>query len=328
MKRKINGGFFLKLQRNRGLFLRLQKIFLRCHPQKTAKIPDSTLKIRWKSQVNLKAMATTGRFEEDPPEVKAHFKKARERYLRAAEQYPGAYREMQRAFAQVGVLLEQGAAPGLTWYAHQTELNPDLIGQIFVSLLNPGPDWRQYLPAWGDALAAARAHYPDTEAGEVIDSALVEAALAAEWAGVDLVQLEPGVNFEAWFGAIEPYLIPVVIGPPAIDSGATMLALAARFPVWAVQRGLVRFEWTGVDPLLLQMAGINIAQYGLNGYTVELVQTGVEIEAELIRQAETQTGPSFDAPPPLPVEEDENEDEAEPHLSFRELFRHDGDTND
>ena len=50
MQRLINRGFFLKLQWNQGLFLKLQKIFLRCDLPKTAKTLDSILKLRWKAQ--------------------------------------------------------------------------------------------------------------------------------------------------------------------------------------------------------------------------------------------------------------------------------------
>jgi hypothetical protein len=47
MQRMIDEGFFLNLHWKRGLFLKLQKIFLSYDPTKTAKTPDSILKLRW-----------------------------------------------------------------------------------------------------------------------------------------------------------------------------------------------------------------------------------------------------------------------------------------
>jgi hypothetical protein len=49
MQRLINEGFFLKIHWNRGLFLKLQKIFLSRNPIKTPETPDSILKLHWKA---------------------------------------------------------------------------------------------------------------------------------------------------------------------------------------------------------------------------------------------------------------------------------------
>lgn len=53
MQRLINEGFFLKIRWNRGLFLKLQKIFLSRNPIKTPETPDSILKLHWKAQEEL-----------------------------------------------------------------------------------------------------------------------------------------------------------------------------------------------------------------------------------------------------------------------------------
>lgn len=87
---------------------------------------------------NARSYALTGQFIQDPPPVAAHFKQARERYLRAAETYPAAYRVSQETFMELMAELQFFTGPGLGWYAEQTALNPDMIGQVFLELFQPG----------------------------------------------------------------------------------------------------------------------------------------------------------------------------------------------
>lgn len=251
---------------------------------------------------NAKAMALTGRFIEDPPPVKEHYRRARERYLRASEKYPATYRLMQTGFATVFAELELFAGPGLEWYAQQTALNPDLVGQIFLELLRPAAEWRQYFPAWGDALTAAQRLYPN--AAEIAYEALIKVAATRQFQNPSFIRLEPGINFEAWLEAVEEQFEPILIGPASITSSAMMLAIAVQFPAWMVRRGLVKFVWTGVDPLLQQMANINICLYGLNGYELKLWQAVKEISAGL-EEEERQPGlqrRALSPSPPLPAE--------------------------
>jgi hypothetical protein len=226
---------------------------------------------------NAKAIATTGKFVRDPPEIKAIYARARARYTRASAKYPAVYRMMQEIFPRTLALLLESAGPGLEAYGAQSELNPDVIGQVFICL-RPGPDWLQFFPTWRTALAAAGQAIPD--GGRVVYTALAGAALRARRDG-HTVELEPGLNFEAWYETIFPYIRPVTIGPPLVDSGAMMLALAAQFPGWSVKAGLVEFSWAGqiIDPLLAGMAGINACLYGLNGYFLEQAETAAEILA-------------------------------------------------
>jgi len=76
-----------------------------------------------------------------------------------------------------------------------------------------------------------------------------------------------------------PYCQPLVIGPAVIDSGTMMLALAARFPAWAVKNGLVRLYPDSGQPHLNRLARINAMLYGLNGYELELARTVQAIAA-------------------------------------------------
>lgn len=281
---------------------------------------------------NAKAMALTGQFIEDPPPVKAHYRQARERYLRASEQYPATYRLMQTGFARVFAELEVFAGPGLAWYAQQSALNPDLVGQIFVELLRPAAVWRQYFPAWGDVLTEAQRSYPD--AAEIVYEALAKVAATRQVQDPRFIHPEPGVNFEAWLEAVEGQFEPIRIGSARITSSAMMLAIAAQFPTWMVKRGLVEFVWTEVDPLLRQMANINICLYGLNGYDLKLWQTVKEIFT-LLEEAAGQpdwSRPGLSPSPPRPTERVDpatgqrsagldSPDQA-PDGTFESLFRH------
>jgi hypothetical protein len=277
---------------------------------------------------NAKAMATTGKFVKDPPAIKEIYAGARARYTFASAKYPAVYRLMQKIFPQTLALLMESAGPGLEAYGGQSELNPDVIGQVFIACLRPGPDWLQFFPTWQTALAAAGQAVPD--GGEVAYTALAGAALRARRAG-RIVELEPGLNFEAWYETIFPYIRPVFIGPPLVDSGAMMLALAAQFPDWTVKAGLVEFGWDGqiIDPLLAGMISINAMLFVLNGYYLEQAETAAEILAFAFRRQ--QAGEPEPRPrSPAQLYRAAGEEEAGPvrrptapegKKSFSELFR-------
>jgi hypothetical protein len=265
---------------------------------------------------NLRAIATSGQFVTDPPEVAEHFRRARERYLHATQARPAVYRVMQEGFARATALLSQAAAPGLAWFTQQ-ELNPDLTGQVFMTLLNPGPAWAQFFPPWFIAQEMARARCPDP--WEALNQVFIKAALAQRESGAPRVELEPGVNWAEWYRSVRPYFVPALIGPALIDSGAAMLAVAARFPDWAVRHGLVCFIWAGeMEPLLRQMANLNAMLFGLNRYDLDLLETELELEAYL----ETQP-----APPPPPEHQvylaapEEEPAPAPDGATFEALFR-------
>jgi hypothetical protein len=213
---------------------------------------ESGLKM-WPEQ--WRALAATGDFAEDPPDIQAIFTRARERYLRASAQYPAVYRQMQTAFGEAFALLLDSAAPGLAHYGQQTDLNPDVIGQVFLTCLDFPARWRPFFgTSWTDCLTMARTAIPDRT--EQANTVLVHAGLKARRAGVTLTP-EPGDNFAAWYEAILPYAKPLLVGPPLVDSSAMLLAVAAQFSEWALDSALVRVVWEPMDPLLRQMANIN-----------------------------------------------------------------------
>lgn len=326
MRRKINGGFFLKLQWNRGLFLKLQKIFLRCHSPKTAKNPDSIQRYAGNHTANMRAMALEGQFIEDPPEIQAIFSQARERYLRVSAQRPAVYRQMQEAFSEAFALLLDSSTPGL----EQMNGNPDIIGRVFITCLRPGhrSPWWRYFPDWSTALTIAQDTLP--EAHQLVYLVLAEAALQARAEG-QAIQLKPGENFPEWFEAIWPFVEPLGIGPPLVSSSVEILAAAAQFPGWALKTGLVKFSWDpALDPLIQQLMNINAMLFGLNGYIVAHCEALLDIQ-ERLAQVDTarsdptaavyQLSPTLDETPE-PNRNRQQKRQPDTGQSFADLFRH------
>jgi hypothetical protein len=246
---------------------------------------------------NARSYATTGHFIDDPPEVKETFRRARERYLKATEKYPAAYREMQVAFSQTFALLIAAAGPDLGWYAAQAVVSPDIIGQAYLACLELGPGFWPYFPPWPAALEVARAAIPDGD--ELVYRVLIQAHLAyREARPTGYIQPEPGERFEQWFSEIVPYCEPIIIGPNLIDSGTMMMAAAAQFPAWAVKDGLIMFYPQSGNPQLDRLARINAMLHGLNGYELELAQAVQEIAAYQLQQHSASSYPQPEPPAP------------------------------
>jgi len=270
---------------------------------------------------NMRAMALEGQFIEDPPDIQAIFTQARERYLRISRQRPAVYRQMQAAFAEAFALLLDSTGPGL----EQVSGNPDVIGQVFTTCLQPGSTspWWFYFPDWPTTLAAAQAAIPD--GGELVYLTLAEAALRARHDG-HTIQLEPGANFPEWFETVWPYMEPVVIGPPLISSGAGLLAAARQFPDWALKTALVKFTWTEeLDHLVKQMIHIDAMLYGLNGYLMDHYEALAEIQAHLLASPDTMAAgyplPQVFGENQEPVSGSQPQGEIAAGQTFTDLFR-------
>lgn len=274
--------------------------------------------------LNLKAYALTGQFVPDPPDVADIFRRARERYIAASRTYPATYREMQTAFTQVLALLETAAQPGLEAYV-QTSQTPDIIGQVFLRCINPGPAWWPYFPPWPEALASGRALIPNGR--DQILERLIQAGLDYRQDTPNPLNPEPGERFQEWFLAVLPYVEPLIFGPNLVGSSAMLLALAVQFQDWARHWGLVRFYVPHPEPLLERMMSLNGMLYGLNGYAIDLIKT----HNDLIDHYQNQIAVA-PAPPPAETEPvPERDGMPAPQLdarattgrgpSFEELFR-------
>lgn len=237
-----------------------------------------------------KSMVMTGKRIQDPPQVAETFRRARERYERTSLEYPATYREMQEAYAEMFTVLQAMVQrESLEQYATSWTINPDIIGQIFVAVVQPGPDWWPFFPPWHVALSLARHTVMDGH--KMVYEAIVQAALAYRQNHPDNpITLTPGENWEEWYPHIAPYVDPIILGPHITTSSAMMLALAARFPDWARQHGLVNFHFGGedADSIVHLMTAINKMMYGLNGFYVELAQDAFTIACFLDAYSEAE----------------------------------------
>lgn len=226
-----------------------------------------------------KSRVITGKKIQDPPQVAEIFRRARERYERTSLQYPATYREMEEAYSEMFVVLQMMVHEGsLEKYATSWTINPDIIGQIFVAVVQPGQDWWPFFPPWHVALSLARHTIPDGT--KMVYDVIVRAGMKYKEAHpTDAVRLDPGENWEEWYTEVAPYLDPILIGPHLTTSSAMMLALATRFPDWARQRGLVNFYFGGddTDSIIHLIVSINAMLYGLNSFYVELVREAFTI---------------------------------------------------
>lgn len=274
--------------------------------------------------LNLKAYALTGQFAPDPPDVAEIFRRARERYIAASRTYPATYREMQAAFTRMLALLETAARPGLEAYV-QTGQTPDIIGQVFLRCLSPGPAWWPYFPPWPETLAAARTLVPNGP--DQILERLIQAGLHYRQDTPNPVSPEPGERFQAWFLAVMPYVEPLIFGPNLISSSAMLLALAAQFQDWACHWGLVRFYVPHPEPLLERMISLNGMLYGLNGYAIDLITTHNDLIGHYHGQMAAAGPPPPDETEPVPDPDEMPAPRLDPRAvtgrgpSFEELFR-------
>ena len=92
---------------------------------------------------------------------------------------------------------------------------------------------------------------------------MLEAAQAARQDG-QAVSLQPGQSFETWYRMVEPYLKPLVIGPPFTLGSTLTLAVAAQFPTWLCATDRLRFAWPpDLPPVVLVGQQLNARLYRL-----------------------------------------------------------------
>ncbi|GIK40460.1 MAG: hypothetical protein BroJett011_42930 [Chloroflexota bacterium] len=240
---------------------------------------DFFLMFRWMLALdgeNEKAIAKTGRPNEDPPEVQAIFRRARERFEQASLQYPAAYRAMQTAYFQMINLLNHAFNEvSLDGYAQQFTISADILGEVFLVCLQPGEEWWPYFPLWNVALSVARNTIP--RANEMVYQELARANLRyADANPENPIKLVVGENFEEWYLAVLPYCETLVIPSHSITSPAMLLALAAQFPEWARKSPMLYFTIQHTVPIIQTINEIYAMRHGLNGYALQRIRDAVE----------------------------------------------------
>ncbi len=240
---------------------------------------------------NLIALATTGRYADDPPAVSALLQ-------RLGHTYP--YREgakVQYLDYFLQAYAELRISPG---YGYM-----DVVGTAFMLFGHPSKWAGQFFTPSSVSLAMAQLCVPDGPAlvDERLKAAIAKspAASAALLAGVTL----DGEVARAWFIArVIPLAVehfePIRVLDPACGSSIMLISASAMFPQWACALGLVQFFGQDIDPDAVLMSKINLKLYGLNGHALR--RTIMEAETILREHGVDANSSVEQADPPVPVQ--------------------------
>ncbi len=221
---------------------------------------------------HLASAAQHGRLAEDTPEVKRLFDEMRARYHR-----PEYFEAFSKAFALLLDSTEHGYM--------------DVLGEVFMNFTHPNPRLGQHMTPWNVCLAmsAMTIQNGEREVHERLKQAIDQSPLAQATllAGLMFKEGEEDQAFE-WFinrviPACLPHYQPVTVCDPCVGSGRMLLAAAGMYPDWMIHLGLVRFLGADVDGLMVRLARINVALYGLNGTGLRYAEALAQADPEVLR---------------------------------------------
>jgi hypothetical protein len=221
---------------------------------------------------HLASAAQHGRLAEDTPEVERLFEEMRTRYHR-----PEYFEAFSKAFALLLDSTEHGYM--------------DVIGEVFMNFTHPNPHTGQYFTPWNVcvAMAAMAIQNGEREVHERLKKAIDQSPLAqaALLAGLMFQEGEGDQAFEWFINRVIPACLPtyhpVTVCDPCVGSGRMLLAAAALYPDYMVRLGLVQFFGADIDPLMVRLARINMALYGLNGTGLRYAQALAQADPEVLR---------------------------------------------
>lgn len=206
-----------------------------------------------------KAVAITGQMTDDTPEVKATWERINQRYGSKAN-------ELFSIFAKAFRQLLDACTPDNGYR--------DLLGDIYMAWGWPNSHLGQYFTPMPIATMMAQMQVPDGEAGAF--RVLEEAYRKSKWGRMHVLLAEGAdERIPAFVRETGPdkiiqlcaeHIKPIKVLEPCIGSGVLVLAMAAQFPRWAHQFGIVQFYGNDIDAACVRMARINFMLYGLNAY--------------------------------------------------------------
>ncbi len=193
---------------------------------------------------------------EDTPETKALFERLREKYQ--GKQY---WDRFANAFAE---LLES------------SDEYHDTIGDVYMEFGYPSKQGGQFFTPFHVAKVMASQTMMGIE--RIVYDRIKEAAKDDPLAQALLMAgmvLEGDEAFQWFINRVVPSVAdkfePIKVNDPACGSGVMFLAAASECPRWMLDMGLIRFCGSDIDATCVKMAQINMMLYGLNGYSIKLL---------------------------------------------------------
>ena len=245
--------------------------------------------------VHAESVAQTGRMAEDTPEIQALWVRLRESYRPA---------EFEHLRAALNLLLDRtervATGHGDNW---------DVLGETYMTLNAWSAHSGQYFTPWSVASAMAAITCVDIVAelgrrvlaaldtmrtADPVGAMLVESALLVGHGLGDTSVLDSYV-----FPALALHVEPIEVNDPACGSGVMLLAVAANVPAWATRWMFVRFSGQDIDRTCVKLARINLMLYGLNGWGLRWMKSGMQLEARLAPQTDAVTEVEGDDAPTI-----------------------------
>ncbi len=225
-----------------------------------------------------RSSATAGKPAEDTPEVA-------QRWARLKSRFGSEWPKAQDIFARAWIMLQDaGFDEGKPTYQ-------DLLGEIYMAWGWPNAHTGQFFTPWPIARMMAEMTVTDNELYDRLTASYLKTRFGKlhQLMGRTEEQIR---EFVKGLGAgvlnvIEEF-DPITICDPCCGSGVMLLAAASVLPDWAVQSGLVQTYGMDIDMTCVQMARMNVAIYGLNGFGVKCYLAMSEGELERVPLAESQ----------------------------------------
>lgn len=183
--------------------------------------------------------------------------------------YSGDAPDVHQCFGEaLGHLLLGSEAAGTHYH--------DLPGEVYMILGQSNPDMGQYFTPIDVGRAMAQMIAEDAPEERLMEHIRAAVVHRPEYQCLELMECPCTMETlkaiviaaEAEGERIVP--TPLTVCDPTCGSGTLLLAMAQRFPEWALHRGYVRFYGQDLDRLCVLMARINMMLYGLNGTAIVL----------------------------------------------------------
>lgn len=218
---------------------------------------------------NVAGLVDNGRYPTDPQWMQT-------RWEQMAERYANLWEEVYTILAQcVGIALN--TAGDFT----------DAVGDVYMTFAYPNPNTGQYFTPYPVCQMMVQFMVADKDTAERMVHNRVRRALyqgeenpqailgqMGVLTGMALAKTPQEAHTHYLQRVVAPALQsgnlePITICDPCVGSGRMLLAMAAQFPIWAIQSGIVQLFGQDIDPLCVKMAKVNLRLHGATGLWIK-----------------------------------------------------------